>query len=234
MNSPNELYAKFRKIGMRVNHGDHPETEERVDIEKTLVEAAYQIDEDGRILGLVFSWLFVHGDHVLADKFFKESEVAKAVKGECPWITAICAYRVFLKDLRFKKGLVPLRGPHHYQNSDQSTLIKLKGSVPYLEAMNIFLATTSLRIRTADVLTVNELIRMNPQYRNRYIYGANWRAEIIREIEEGAKSGNQIAKRLGIAQSRVSIVFKEYGHVQETFAQASADQRFTVAGRSRR
>ena len=57
---------------------------------------------------------------------------------------------------------------------------------------------------------MDELVSKNMQYRNRLIFGANWRSEIITAIMNGAKNANQVAKKLGINRTRVGIVFKEY------------------------
>ncbi len=215
MSKKEELFFKLESIGFRVSHsGDYSHSKEP-DIEKILVEACYHVDTEGRLLGLLVTWMKVHGSHVIADKFFKEYEDAKEYLGESPWFAALCAYMYSLKDHRFKKGVKKLKKPHSFGNRDQTSLIKLKGAVDYFEEINIMVPTSALRIREQDVLSVNELVKINHQYRNRYIYGANWRSEIITSIQEGAQNPNQVAKLLGIARSRVGIVFKEYMQVKE-------------------
>lgn len=209
MNNINELYSELSAIGFRVN-ADSLEDSEGVDIEKTLVKSLYYIDKEGRLLSLVLSWLNIHGDHLIADKFFKEYEKAKEYLGESPWFTGVCAFMVNKKDHRFKKGGGRLKNAHHYKNKDQTQLIKIKGAVEYLEEVNIFIAKSALRLRERDVQSVDELIKDNKQYRNRFIYGANWRAEIITAIQNGVPNPNKIANHLGIQRSRVSIVFNEY------------------------
>ncbi|MBF0209003.1 MAG: hypothetical protein HQK53_19250 [Oligoflexia bacterium] len=209
-NIQNNLYAELEFVGFRVSHSEQLPMGEIPDIEHVIIKACYEVDKDGRILGLLLSWLMVHGSHIIADKLFKEYEMAKKYLGECPWFYAICAFRSHLKDHRFKKGLVKLKNPHYFGGASQSSLIRIKGCIDYLEKLNIFVATTSLRIREEDVLTIDELLKKNEQYRNRYIWGVNWRAEIIGLVLLGAKTPGEIAKRLGLARSRVGIVFKEY------------------------
>lgn len=219
MSKPNELleelYSKLSLIGFRVTHSGDDSTLPLPDIEKTLVEACYQVDNDGRLLGLLITWMKVHGSHVIADKFFKEYEDAIEYLGESPWFSALCAYRYSLKDHRFKKGISKLKKPHSLGNRDQSSLIKIKGAVPFLLEIGILVPSSALRIREQDVVSVEELVKLNHQYRNRYIFGANWRSEIITSIQNGAHTPGQIAALLGIARSRVSIVFKEYMQVKE-------------------
>lgn len=210
-----ELYFKLESIGFRVTNAAVKNRPEEIDIEKTLVESLYHIDTDGRLLSLILSWLTVHGSHLMADKFFKEYSDAKEFLGESPWFGAVCSYMFKLKDHRFKKGVKKLKSPHSFAFRDQSSLIKIKGSVDFLSDINILVPNSAIRIREEDVLTVEELVKANHQYRNRYIFGANWRAEIFTSIQNGAHNPNQVAKLLGIARSRVGIVFKEYMQVRD-------------------
>jgi hypothetical protein len=210
-----ELFFKLEFIGFRVSYSEKYRSINKPDIEKTLVEACYNVDTEGRLLGLLITWMKIHGSHVIADKFFKEYEDAKEYLGETPWFPAMCAYMYSLKDHRYKKGVVKLKNPHSFGGRDQSSLIKIKGAVDFLEEIGILVPISAIRIRDQDVLSVEELVKVNHQYRNRYIYGANWRSEIVTSIQNGAQNPNQIAKILGIARSRVGIVFKEYMQVKE-------------------
>lgn len=217
MNKLDLLYSKLDKIGFRVTYDSAADVSTPVDIERTLIEACYFIDEDGRLLGLLFSWLKVHGAHVIPDKFFKEYEQSQKYLGSTPWFSGICAYMTSMKDPRFKKGIVKLKTPHHYLHQNQASLIKLKGSVPYLEEIGLKLSQSSLRIRESDILGIEELININRQYRNRYVFGANWRSEIITAIQNGADSPIKVSKDLGIARSRVGVVFKEFMQVKDVY-----------------
>jgi hypothetical protein len=210
-----ELFRDLEAIGLRVTYSKVPKLSGEPDIEKTIVRALYHIDDEGRLLGLIISWLKVHGTHLIADKLFKEYDSAKRYLGETPWFNGICSYLLLQKDHRFKKGVLKLKKTHHLGNRDQSSLIKLKGAIDFLEEVGILAAESSLRIRESDVFSVDELVKSNRQYRNRYIFGANWRAEIITSIQNGAQNPNQVSKLLGIARSRVGIVFKEYSLIKK-------------------
>ena len=54
------------------------------------------------------------------------------------------------------------------------------------------------------------LAQRNPQYRNRLIIGPNWRADIITEIERGAKNPNQISKKLNCSYESAHRVWNDY------------------------
>jgi len=66
MNKLDALYSDLVEIGFRVTHGPVEVRERTADIERTLIQACYHIDEDGRLLGLLLSWLKIHGAHVLS------------------------------------------------------------------------------------------------------------------------------------------------------------------------
>ncbi len=214
MDKLDELYSNLDQIGFRVTHGP-VENIIIPDIERTLIQACYYIDKDGRLLGLILSWLKIHGSHVIADKFLKEYEQAKKYLGETPWVSGLCAYMESLKDHRFKKGIKRLKVHHHLGNTDQTTLVSLKGAQKVFEDVGIIVPHSAIRIRERDIVNPEDLIKSNLQYRNRYAFGANWRAEIITSIQNGAHSPAQVARLLGIAKSRVGIVFKEYMKVRE-------------------
>jgi hypothetical protein len=61
-------------------------------------------------------------------------------------------------------------------------------------------------------------MQSNPQYKNRYLYGTNYRADIITAIETGAGNRHKISKGLGCAYESVFRVYKEY----ELWKQAKA------------
>lgn len=212
-----DLYRDLETIGLRVSSSTARRLDFSADIERTIIKSLYHIDSDGRLFGLIFSWLKIHGSHLIADKLFKEYEEAKKYLGETPWFAGVCSYMNDQKDIRFKKGIKKTKKIHFLGNRDQSTLIKLKGSVKFLENVSIVAPTSALRIREQDVVPQSELVKINRQYRNRFIYGANWRAEIITSIQNGAENPNQISKLLGIARSRVGVVFKEYMLVKGLF-----------------
>lgn len=218
LNKLNALYSNLAEIGFRVTYGPVVvERKETVDIERTLILACYHIDEDGRLLGLLMSWLKIHGAHVFLDKFLREYEQAKKDLGESPWVSGLCAYMDSIKYPRFKKGIHKRRVPHHIGNTDQSSLVALKGSEECFESVGIIVPRSLIRIREKDILSSEELIARNRQYRNRYAFGANWRAEIITAIQDGAETPAQVAKLLGIAKSRVGVVFKEFMQVRGVY-----------------
>jgi hypothetical protein len=203
-----QLYGKLARIGFRVTAEEVQL--DFVDIEKTLIEGLYEVDQDSRLLGLIFSWAKVHSDHLIADKFLKLYKEASGLRGECPWVSALCAYLVHLKKHRFAKGIKKFDSEIWSGGRKLHAALKMDGAIDYLSPLNIFIPKGHLRIREGDILTVKELIETNPQYKNRFIYGANWRSEIITTIQRGFENPYQISKELKIGYSRAWIVFHEY------------------------
>ena len=204
----NQVFQQLSGIGFRVSFQGKALKE--FDIEQALVEALYFIDQEGRLLSLILSWLTHHGAYLNVDKFFREYEKGIKYRGETPWFSGICAFMLYKRDHRFKKGVTKISPVHHIGGRNQNSLIKMKGAVSYFKDIGLLVAESSLRIREEDILGPAELISQNRQYRNRHLFGANWRADIITVIQEGAENANQVAKKLGLQRSRVGIVFKEY------------------------
>ncbi len=202
------LYGKLSKIGFRVNFDQ--KIDDFVDIEKTILNALYEVDSDSRLLGLIFSWMQVHGDHFIADKFFKLYFETKEHLGECPWVSALSAHLLHLKNHKFKKGIKKFKDEVWVGGRKSKTALKMDGGIYYLKELNIMIPKKHLRIRENDIFSVKELIKTNEQYKSRFIYGANWRSEIILTIKRGFKNPYQVAKELGIGYSRVWTVFNEY------------------------
>jgi hypothetical protein len=55
-----------------------------------------------------------------------------------------------------------------------------------------------------------ELLKINLQFRNRLIYGANWRADIITAIQMGIDNPNKIKELIGCSYEPANRIFKEY------------------------
>ncbi len=83
-------------------------------------------------------------------------------------------------------------------------------AIPYLEKIGIMIPEGSLRIRDKDVLPAEILLKKNMQFKNRLLFGANWRADIITAIEWGMENPNRISKLLGCSYEPANRIFREY------------------------
>ncbi len=212
MNSTTKIEEKLSYIGFQFAIGFPSSIKsEWVDIEETLIAAIYEIDDDPKMLSMICSWLKIHGKYLITDKFFKEYEVFKNYRGGCPWFNAICAYMLSIGQHKFKKGVVKQESPVYlFSKKVAESGIKLKGAFSFLEEINIFVSKSSIRIRDMDAMKPEMLAGINNQYKNRLLYGANRRADIITAIEFGMKNPYEISKKLNCSYDSAYRVFKEY------------------------
>jgi len=106
-----------------------------------------------------------------------------------------------------------------YPKEISESAISLKGPIDYLLKFNFRVPKGSIRIRPSDVLTPPELIRSHRQYRNRFIYGPSWRADIMTAIEKGARTPTEIMKATGCSYEPAYRVFHEYQLVKSSLNQ---------------
>jgi hypothetical protein len=206
------LYEDLSKIGFRVNANSNKS--EDVDIETTLLKAIGEFDNDSRMISLVFSWLTVHHKQLLADKLFRNFKSIEN-KEKYRWFPAVCSFLVHLKDFRFSKGVSKAKKPIYIGDRNNSLSIKRKGNYEFLEGLNFFIPIGNVRIREKDILNSKDLSTLNLQYRNRLIFGPNWRSDIITSFQQGYKNANQISVHLGLNRSRVGEVLKSYKLIEE-------------------
>ncbi len=212
------LNAKLLKLGMRIT-GDSSDLDRRsefFDIEKTLIECVVQFSHDGRLASLLLSWIQVHGPYVIVEKLEK---LARQQEGQAPgstlWLSAVAAFAAEEGSSKWKKLAKKSKTPIYLPPKEiTESAIALKGSISWLAKINFFAAQGVFRIREDDVLTREELIRRNPQYRNRYLFGPSWRSDIVTAIEWGMKTPAEISKKLGCSYEPANRVFREVSLVR--------------------
>jgi len=180
------------------------------DIEESILQAIYSFDSNSRLLPLVFTWGEIHGKHLIADKFFNTYNLIKKVKGDSPWVSAFCALLSSCGDRRFNKGVIRSKKAVYLRGQNVDILIKNRGAIEFLKEINILVPLHYYEFQERKIMTPQKLIKINPQYRNRFIYGTNWRSEIITMIEYGFENPHKISKHLNIGYPRVREVFKDY------------------------
>jgi len=183
-----------------------------IDLEQTLIDAILRFPEDARLASLIFSWIKVHGSHVIVEKFAKlVLNYPEAQYPAIKWAHAIAAFAAQNGIHKWKKLVKRSETPVYlYPQKITESAIALKGSVEWLKEINFIVPENSIRIRTRDILTPKELIRHNRQYRNRYLYGPSWRADIITAIEYGLQSPSEICSLIGCSYEPAHRIFHEY------------------------
>lgn len=200
------LDQKFNYVGFQLAGIQKIKNTQWVDIENTLYEATLEVPQDSRLFSFLCSWVSVHGDYVIIEKLMKLQK-----KKTSPWLVAIAICASNMGFHQWKRLITKQKGPLALVNIDLAfSSIKLKGEEPNFRMFGFLLPKGIIRIRASDVQTPEQLVKRNPQYRNRLLFGASWRADIVTAIEMGMKNPYQIAKTLGCSYEPAHRIFKEY------------------------
>ena len=201
------------RIGFRLfsdSAGDDPSV--RVDIEETLLSVIGIFPDDYRLASVTLSWIKVHGNHVIVEKLAKISNKTGRRDGRAStWLSLAATWAVECGWHKWRKLALSFPGPIYLYSPDISeAAIARKGLLEWPAPMGFRIPRDFLRIRENDVLTPEELIALNPQYRNRYLHGASWRADIITAIQQGISSPTEISRLLGCSYEPAHRVSREY------------------------
>ncbi len=200
------LDQKLSYIGVQLAGVQKIKRSQWIDIENTLHEATLEVPQDSRLFLLLCSWVSVHGDYVIIEKLMKLQK-----KKNSPWLVAlaICAFNMGFH--QWKRLIKKQKGPLALVSTDLAlSSIALKGEEPHFRKNGFLVPIGTVRVRASDAQTSELLVKKNPQYRNRLLFGASWRADIITAIEVGMKTPYQIAKTLGCSYEPAHRIFKEY------------------------
>lgn len=189
MNSNQDLSGRLQSIGLAVNtkYNYYKYT----DIELTIYLALKQIQTDKRLLGLLLSWVSLHGEKINIERLAKISN-----SKPLPWLTLIARFGLHCKQSRWKT-LIDDKPKKTLANGDlkgAKSRIKLKGEEPWAEGSGFLIPKGSESISDKYVLSTKQLAEINLHFKNKLIYGANWRADIITAINAGAQNAFQASK----------------------------------------
>ncbi len=215
------LNQRMRFIGIRIvydeadlNLSGHEKLQ--CDIEKTLIDAAYEAKNDFRLLSLLMSWLTVHGDYVIVEKLFKLAKLAEKDREHNPIMNGFAVCGTINGYLRFKRYVS--KSPQDEFLIDQDTTESFGTYQGYKQdwsSLGVKVPLKMIRIRETDVLSAEELARFNLQFRNRLLVGASWRADILTAVDLGIQSATEISKTLGCSYEPAHRVLKEYSVVKK-------------------
>ena len=212
-----DLNSRLASIGLRLSAPPSSKSDSGegwVDLEGTLLEATAQFELDARLASLIFSWITVHGPYVIVEKLRKLA--AAAPPEAARWVPALAALAVEQGSSKWRKLLRRSDEPVMlFPEALTRSAVSRSGAIPWLERWNIIVPQGALRLRESDVLTPAELIAVNRQYRNRYLYGPSWRADIITAIESGAPTPSSVMRLVGCSYEPAHRIFTEY-HLART------------------
>lgn len=212
------LNHRLAAIGFRI-HFSEPDLKlkdvallQEADLEETLIRAAYEARGDFRVLSILLTWVTVHADYVIVEKFAKKRHTFEKIQGVNRVLDFMAAQAVVSGSHKWKKILrtSPKRPEIPVDPELLGSSIQYQGADEELKQYGILIPKKLLRIRADDVLAPTELSKVNAQYKNRLLYGASWRADIITAIESGVKNPNQISRLLGCSYEPAYRVFRDY------------------------
>lgn len=199
-----DFYSALNSIG--INISTQSKTNPFVDIEETLIQAALIIPEDGRILSLCLSWIKVHGERINVERLKKLRTPSSS-----QWLTLFALFGVSCRQTRWKHLIEKNKKLCANGNIKNAQLrITMRGEEQWSKGTNFLIPKGSEPIDSKYVIAPDQLAQVNHHYRNKLIYGANWRADIATAIEKGAKNALQASKMCMSSYEPAHRIFSDF------------------------
>jgi hypothetical protein len=204
----------------------------RIDLEETLLAVVSEFPENHHLISVLLTWIEVHGNYVIVEKLAKLVAWSDNGVSAIPtWIVLVAAWAVQCGYHKWCMLLKPVNSPSYLFTPETSEeAIKDKGLIDWLEPLGFRLPNDSLQISENSVLTPEELIALNLQYRNRYLYGASWRADIITVIQQGLSSPTAISNELGCSYEPAHRISREYAMASRASASKENEKTLDCKG----
>ncbi len=210
------INQKLSFIGFRIAYDStdfdlKPIDKVNLDIERTLIDAAYLAMDDFRVLSILMTWVKVHGEYVIVEKFFKLAKIAMKERGHNPVINGIAVWGSLCKQTKWTRYIYKSKKNEFLVDKEISKLTaNYKGYKADWLKLGVKVPLKLIRIREADVYTAKELAKNNLQFRNRLIIGSSWRSDIVTAIDYGLTNPYMISKTIGCSYEPAHRVFREY------------------------
>lgn len=200
------LNEKLAAIGVMIAAESMSRAEiQRVDIEETLVDAAVALASPNghlRLLGPILSWIAVHGSAVIVEKLIKILLHRKAIGADVQFAGLLAGMAMLHGHKRW--SIVAERFspdpsiPRSVGPPDLvASMLHLKGEEEWARKVAFLLPKGSGTINQKWVLSRHALAKQHHQYRNRLIYGGQWRSDIITAYELGARTAAEASRISG-------------------------------------
>lgn len=174
-----------------------------VDIEATLAEAfvAMADEENLRIISPVFTWIEEHGSSVIIEKLIKVIGGPKEEQRKISLAGLVAKFALHNGHKRWltvtKKFTNPSSPRTIGPKAMTESLIALRGEEEWAKGSGFRVAKGVISTNKKWILSRKDLAKLHHQYRNRLIYGAQWRADIITAYEQGAKNPTEASRMSG-------------------------------------
>ena len=204
-NIPLSIEQKLASIGLMVsaNEADFKQLRE-VDIEQTLIEAISCFGSDEaflRYLNPVFTWIEEHGSAVIVEKFVKLLFNRQLQGKDIAYSFLMAKFAEHVGLRRWNQILKLKPNPDHLRYVGPADIcesfIKLRGEEEWSKGSGFKLPKGIILLNKKWILSRSSLAKLNHQYRNRLIYGAQWRSDIITVIERGVTTPIEVSRISG-------------------------------------
>jgi hypothetical protein len=188
-----------------------------VDIEETLAEAIETLPhskERGRILKVLCSWIIENGNQVILEKLAKILEKKAANAADVSYGALLGAFAVehklhkwaILK--KFKPDSVIEIGDRQKPNADLEE---------WAREVNFSMRKGSIQTDAKYTLSRPQIAKIHRQYRNRLIYGAQYRSDIVTATQIGITEVKDVVKIVGVSRepaTRILADLKDAGFLK--------------------
>lgn len=185
-----------------------------VDIEATLADIVVALAADEaalRWLGPILAWVREHGSSVIVEKLAKILRRRESEGAAVDYTALLARYAVGEGHKRWQTLLtLAPKTPRIVGPADLApSLLKLRGEEPWARDVGFLVARGAFDVQGKWTLSRSALAKLNRQYRNRLVYGPQWRADIITVIERGAKTPSKASRASGASYEPCHRVFQE-------------------------
>lgn len=198
------LDSRLAAIGAMVSSQDISKKEiDATDIEETLADFVLELSKDDSLLRLmnpVLSWIAAHGSAVIIEKLIKMISHHQKTGGDILYVSVLAIVALSNGHKRWSTVLkkYALKKPQLFLPSPLTkSLLSLRGKDPLFKECGFLVPKGMIEINSKWTLPRTALAQISLQYRNRLIYGAQWRADIITAYELGARTPTEASRMTG-------------------------------------
>lgn len=221
------LEEKLAAIGVMVSARSLSTKEiAAVDIEETLADVTVELcrtEANFRLVGPVLSWIAEHGSAVIVEKLVKILNLRSADGSDVSFSALIGKFALYRGHKRWstvvEKFASNIHSPVVFGPSDiAESLLALRGEEEWALGSGFRVPAGSATPHAKWTLARKALAKLNRQYRNRLIYGAQWRADIVTAFERGARTPTEASRMSGASYEPCYRVMDELDAAGMKFA----------------
>ena len=173
MDPTKEFYNRFAGIGVGLT-GTTPD--HSADIERTIIEATEYVEvERGRLIGLLASWISVHGGLVNVTRL--KRLLAAEASGDKQMIAAL-AFLAVANGFHTWKPLCKKYPEKALWGESTLRALKFKKTQKDFKRAGLLFPEDFLRIRESDILEIEKLAKTHRLIHYRLLFGVNPRADV--------------------------------------------------------